>query len=197
MLIDSNRKRRFLVWGRRGDAGSYHIDQKIRHTAMAAVLNLRDILQVVVDGFDPGAFPDHELVKARHQLLRHLRVELRPEVEGLGLQQVAEFLGKGASVSTAFSNQAVAPLGAGLRASHLSWRQPTSQPFSLVIDEQRPLEAIQPIPRVLSSAGHLGEDLLRRNPTSVTDSNRHRIHERAPPPGPVSRLAIPAHRQQG
>lgn len=57
MLIDSNMKRRFFVLVRIGDEGSHHIDQKIRHTAMSAVLNLRDILQLVVDGFDQGAFP--------------------------------------------------------------------------------------------------------------------------------------------
>ena len=55
-------RRRFLGLQAISNQASKQIDQEIERAAMARVLNLGNILELVIDGFNDGAFTQEELV---------------------------------------------------------------------------------------------------------------------------------------
>ena len=50
------------------------------------MLNLRDVLQLVNDGFDNGAFAEQETVAQRHQSLFHIAFEFGDELNACGVE---------------------------------------------------------------------------------------------------------------
>ncbi len=54
------------------DQAADEIDQKVDRAAVTRVLDLRDILELVDDRFDDGAFTKQELVHKRHESVFHV-----------------------------------------------------------------------------------------------------------------------------
>ncbi len=57
-----------------GDQARDHVDHEVRD-AVAAVLDLADVLKLVVDGLDQRPFAQQELVEQRHEPVGHVLVE--------------------------------------------------------------------------------------------------------------------------
>jgi len=58
------------------------------------MLDLRDVLQLVDDGFDNGALAKQQTVIERHQALFHIALKLGDELNACGFEQLfGQFLG--------------------------------------------------------------------------------------------------------
>ena len=63
-----------------GDEASDQIDQEIDGAAVAGMLDLGDIFELIGDGLDDGAFAQQELVRPVEQAVMHLLAELGDEL---------------------------------------------------------------------------------------------------------------------
>ena len=76
-----------------GNEASDQIAKQVSETAMAGMLNLRNILELVDDGFDNGALAQKNLVEVGQQFVAHVLFEFGDQVEVVFGQQVGEPLG--------------------------------------------------------------------------------------------------------
>ena len=74
-----------------GHQTSQQINNKIIKTTMARVLNLRDVLQLVVDGLNNKAFAQQAFIQQGHQLVLHVAPHTGDELNIL-LQQLPKKL---------------------------------------------------------------------------------------------------------
>ena len=73
-------RRLFLLIGV-GDQSRQQVDQEIDLRAMTCVLDLADVLELVVDGFDQRSFAQQEFIDHRHQLVLHILFELGDQLQ--------------------------------------------------------------------------------------------------------------------
>lgn len=71
---------------------------------MPGMLNLRDVLELVNDGFDNGALADQQLVREPHQVVFHVASGFGKELDAIGLKEsFCQRFGNIASVSEDFT----------------------------------------------------------------------------------------------
>src|SRR5947209_8137645 len=71
LFFDTNIQRWLLLSESVSNQTCDQIDEEVHRTAMTRVLNLRDILQLIVDRFNDGSLPEHDLIEHRQQLVLH------------------------------------------------------------------------------------------------------------------------------
>ena len=59
------------------------MDQEIDGTAMARVLDLTDVFELIVDGLDEGALAQEQLVREQQQAIVHLLAQLADQAQSL------------------------------------------------------------------------------------------------------------------
>ena len=64
-----------------GNQTADQIDEKIHWAAMARVLNLRDVFELVNNCLNNGAFPQQNLVEDRHEFVFHVRFDPNDELK--------------------------------------------------------------------------------------------------------------------
>lgn len=77
-------KRRFLLPKRVSHQPRDPIEEEMVDAAMARVLNLRDVFELVIDQFTNAAFAPQQLVELRHQMLFHPFLEFGDELHAVG-----------------------------------------------------------------------------------------------------------------
>ena len=82
------------------DQSTQHIDKEIDRTAMAGVLDLGDVPEMIDDRFDDGVLPQQQVFRQRHQAVLHVRAQLGHQANTKGFQQeLKEWLGDVAFVT--------------------------------------------------------------------------------------------------
>lgn len=71
-----------------GNEPCHQVDQEVDGTAMARMLNVRDVFELIGDGLDDGTFAQEELVRPVEQAIVHVFAQLRDFVQSLGDEQV-------------------------------------------------------------------------------------------------------------
>ena len=69
-----------------GDESRDDIHQEVDWASMPCMLNLRYVLQLVMNGLNDGSLPYHELVKDRHKLALHVPSESGHQLDSIGKQ---------------------------------------------------------------------------------------------------------------
>jgi hypothetical protein len=64
-----------------GDYGGYHVDYAVDGTAMASVLDLTDIFQLIVHALDQRPLAQQEFVEQRHQLVLHVALQFSNQLQ--------------------------------------------------------------------------------------------------------------------
>jgi len=59
------------------------VDEEVEGTAVTRVLDLGDILELIDDGLDEGAFAQEQLIGERHEDVAHVLAELGDQPEPL------------------------------------------------------------------------------------------------------------------
>ena len=71
-----------------GNEACDQIDQEVDGTEMARMLDLVDVFELIMDGFDDGTFAQQELVGPVEQSVVHLFAQFGDELQFLGDQQL-------------------------------------------------------------------------------------------------------------
>ena len=64
------------------------IHEEVDGTAMAGMLDLTDVFELVIDGLDDGSFAQEELVGPLEQAVVHLFAQFRDEMQSVVHQQL-------------------------------------------------------------------------------------------------------------
>ena len=100
-------KRGFLGLMAVSDQPTQEIDTEIERTAMTGMLNLRDVLELVVNGFDDGTSAEQQLVTEGHQAVFHVGFELSDELYTVLKELLKGGLGEIAFVAKQLAEQAL------------------------------------------------------------------------------------------
>lgn len=100
------------------------IAKKVGETAMAGMLNLRNVFELVDDGFDNGPFAQEQLVEVGQQF--------GDQVEIVFGQQVGEPLGDVAFVGKALAPELFKQSRSGVAVIDSAWREATGEQLAFV-----------------------------------------------------------------
>ena len=108
------------------------------------MLDLRLILQLVVDGLDDEAFTKQELVAHQHQAVFHIGVDAGDDLETVFQQRFKERLREIALIAKQLSKQGFRQFGDGFTVIDIPRRERESEDFAVLVDDQMEFEAIKP-----------------------------------------------------
>jgi hypothetical protein len=146
-----------------GDESCDQIDQEVDGTAMARMLDLAAIFELIRDGLDDGAFAQEELVRPLEQAVVHLLTQLGDEVQPVGDQQLlGQRLGEIAFIPKELAHETSGQLGNRVPIIDVARGEAKGQQVALIIDDQVQLETEEPADGGLatSSAGSLDPMLV-------------------------------------
>jgi hypothetical protein len=98
------------------------------------MLNLRNIFELVNDGFDHGAFAQQVFVFQQHQVVAHVASELGDQSNALGFELSRQIRTEIAPVSKHLSKSAIEQLRNGVPVIHIARREPDIEEFAPVVD---------------------------------------------------------------
>ena len=91
---------RFFVLMAVGKKSSDQMNNKIDRTAMARVLNLRNIFELVDNGLDNGSFAQQQFIRKVHEMVFHVFTQSGDELKPLFKEQVRQGSGNIAASTT-------------------------------------------------------------------------------------------------
>jgi hypothetical protein len=112
-----------------GTQARQDIDYKVDGAAMPRMLNLRLILQLVVDGLNDETLPQQEFVAHQHQAVFHVGFDAGDELETLFPQGLKERLREITLIANQFAKQGCHPFGDGFAVIDIAWGERESQDF--------------------------------------------------------------------
>jgi hypothetical protein len=136
------------------------------------LLNVTDIFQLIMNGLNQGALAQEPCVPQTHHAIFHVLAEFGEQCEPLAQEEVMQGLRNVASIPTELPTPPGRESRDRAAIVDMAWRHPQGQQFTLVIDDERQFEAVEPPPRGLPSRGYALKDCVGGNPVVVTDSQR-------------------------
>jgi len=87
-------ERRLLGLVTVGNETSQQMDQEVEGTAMACMVDLTDVLELVIDALDESALPQQQLIGVDQQAFTHIRAHFGDEVNAVFDQEMlSQWLG--------------------------------------------------------------------------------------------------------
>ena len=111
---------------------------------MSGMLNLRDVLELVIDGFNNGAFSQKELILQKHQAILHILLDRSDEMQVLSKKLFNQGLGNVTFVGKELTEKCRCQIGYGFTVIQVARGEIEGQDFPPVIDDQMEFEAIKP-----------------------------------------------------
>jgi hypothetical protein len=179
LLFDTDVERRPLLSPRVGDEPSQQVDEAVRHTPVAAMLDLRDVPELIHHALDDGAPAQHDPVEQRPEPVPHPDLEAGDELHAFVIQRLEERLRDVALITEELAEQPLDQLRHGSPIVRVARRQPHREQFAAVIDNQVELEAEEPVHARPPAPRAPREDLVRVDAPVVADLQGSRVHEPA------------------
>jgi hypothetical protein len=152
-----------------GNQAGNDIDETMDWAAMAGMLNLRDIFELIYDAFDDGPFAQEQFVDPREQAVFHVFLEFGDKLDTQRLEELfKEWLRDIPAICDQLTKQAFAKRRDWFAIIHIARRNLASQEFSTIVDHQMELEPVKPAHRTLASLSQLGKYLVSVNALVVT-----------------------------
>ena len=101
---------------------------------MAGVLDLRDVLELVIDGLDNGPFAQQELVAQAQQAIFHVAAQMGDQLDASSKEGFEQGLGEVAFVGKEFAKQGAGQVGQRRAVIDIAGAEMKSQQLALVVD---------------------------------------------------------------
>src|SRR5436305_15041552 len=112
---------------------------------MTSMLNLGNVLELVIDGLNNGAFAQQELVVQADEHIPHIFAQPSNQLQASGVEKLLkERLRNVALVAEEFAEQMRSELGNGLGVMHIGCAQTAGEQLPTIIDNHMQLEAVEP-----------------------------------------------------
>ena len=70
------------------DQAGNDVAETVDWTAMASMLNLRDVLELIHDAFNDGSFAQEQFIHPRQQAIFHVFAEFSDELHAKGIEEL-------------------------------------------------------------------------------------------------------------
>jgi hypothetical protein len=94
-----------------GDQSGHQINHEIGDAVVASVLNLGDVFELVMDGFDNSALAEQELIPQRQELRFHVLANGGNQLQALLEEGIKQLLGEIALVAEELAREPLGQLG--------------------------------------------------------------------------------------
>lgn len=162
-----------------GDQMSHEIDG----AAMTGVFNLRDVLELINDGFNDGALTQQQLVAQQHQLVFHVGLELGDQFDPLLAQLLPQRSGEIALVARQLAEQALDQSRNRLAVIDIARGQAQRQQFAAIVDQQVKLETEESAHGGLAACCPALKDAMAGDAPVLADRQGRRVNEGNPSAG--------------
>jgi len=180
-----------------GETGE-QVNEEIAGAAVAGVLDLRDVLELVNDRLEGRPLAQQEPIGELEELLAHVLAQFRDEPQPLGEQ---EAFGKRspdiALVAKAFAEET--PRQAGQRPSvvGIAGSEAQREQFATVVDDQMRVAAVHPPHRRLAAPGVEGKDAMLLDARGMAHAERGGVDTADPRTLPQLRVPVNGQRHEG
>ena len=116
---------RFFVLMTVGNESGKQMDHKIGGTAMARMLDLRNVLELVNDGLDDRSFAQQQLIRKGHEPVFHVFAQPGDELESLFKEQLRQGSRNVAAIAEQLATQPFDHLRNRSPIIDIAWRQAT------------------------------------------------------------------------
>ena len=128
-----------------GDKASEEMHEEMVRTAMAGMLNLTDILELVIDALDDRPLAEQELVGVGQYAFTHILAHLGNELNAvLDEQLLGKGLGDVAAIPKELAKAAADEPGDRAAIIDVARGQAEREQFAAVVDHQVEFEPIEP-----------------------------------------------------
>ena len=170
---------RLLREERVGRQPRHQIDREADDRPVSRVLDLRDVLQLVVDGLDQGSLSQEDLIGDSHQLVLHVALQFCHQLDAVHEKPGEEVL---ADVPFVTDQLAEDPLDEGtvperLTVIDIARGEHEVQKLAPLAADQMQLEAVEPAHRALSPPGKPLEDLVEADALVPAHAQGGAVHE--------------------
>ena len=166
-----------------GDEPAKQVNREIKDAAMTAMFDLRDILELIGDGFDDESTTQQELVPKRHQPVFHVGSQSRDELNTLVPQRLSVLDANIAFVTKQFAEEVSGQRQQGFPVVGIARGQSKGQNLSQIVDGEMQLEPEEPAHGGLAALCQSSEHLMPADAFIVTNPKRRGVdeaHARAP-----------------
>lgn len=163
---------------------------------MAPMFNLRNVLELIGNGFNNDPLAQEELIGQTDQPLFQGAFDRSQQFDALLQQDLGKRLGQVALIANELAEEALRHVRDWTPIIPLAWREPTGQQFSLIVDQDVEREAIEPAHRVLATSCQAGKDSMLPNAAIMTDGQGWGVDERQAATDPLAGLSRGAERHQ-
>ena len=152
------------------DQPRQYINKEVSRTAMASVLDLRNVLELVNNALDHSTFAQQDLVDQQHRAVLHVLAELGDEQQPGSLPELfGQRLRDVSPVAKQLAKQMRRKRRNRLAVIDVARCELDRQQCASIVDYQVQFEAIEPAHRGLASLGQPGKDLVPQDPTVMAD----------------------------
>ena len=135
-----------------GDEGGDDVGEVMGNPAVAGMLDLADVFELVDDGFDEGAFAQQELIHQGHETVLHVAFEACDQLQAAGEKTLEERLGDISPVAEEFAPEFPGQGVNGLPVVDVARREADVEELPAIIDDQVEFEAEEPAGGTLALA---------------------------------------------
>lgn len=159
----------FFVLMTVGDEPSQQMHHEIGGTAMARMLDLRIVLDLVDDRLDNRSFAQQKLVRQWQELVLHVFAQPSDKLQSLFKEQLGEGSGNVAAIAEQFAAQPFDQLRHRSAIIDIARSQTTGQQLTASIDRQVQFKAKEPAHRRLATPGIGGKDPVLLDAFGIAD----------------------------
>lgn len=116
-----------------GNQTGGQVDQEVREAAMAGMFDLRDVLELVIDGLNDAAFTQQEFVGQNHEVILHVGFDTGDKLNTGSVEEFFEQrLGDVALVAKKFAKHRFDQIGNWDTVVHIARSKRTRQQFAQI-----------------------------------------------------------------
>ena len=142
------------------------------------MLNLRNVFELVINGFNDAAFSQQNLIKQGDDFGFHVFLELGDELNAKRLPELfKQGLGNVATIGDQLAKQLFAQCRYRFTIIDIAGCNLARQEFTTLIDDQMEFETVKPAHRTLAAISKFGEDLVIMDTMVVAHAQGGRVNE--------------------
>ena len=153
-----------------GKESGDQMHHKIDGTAMARMLDLRNILELVNNGLDNRSFAQQQFVRKMHEMVFHVFAQPGDEMEPLLKEHLREGSRNIAAIPKQLAAQSFHQVRNRSPIIDVAWSQATRKPLAAIIDSQMQFKTEEPAHALLATSGISRKDAVRTDPFEITDA---------------------------
>jgi hypothetical protein len=173
------------------DEACEQVNEEIAGAAVARVLDLRDVLELVEDRLDERPLAKQEPVGELKELSAHVLAQVGDETQSLGEQEAfGKGRGAGALVANEFAEETPRQAGHWTPVIGIAGSETEREQFATVVDDQLEFEAREPPHRGLPASSVNGNHPVLLDARRMADGKRGGVDEAHPRTLPHLRVQV-------